>query len=42
MKHPNYDRAFHETPEYIRSAIELGLMKGKKAKTGQRPYQHQQ
>ena len=31
MKHPNYDRAFHETPEYIRSAIELGIIKGKKA-----------
>ena len=31
MKHPDYDRAFHETPEYIRSAIELGFMKGKKA-----------
>ena len=31
MRHPDYDRAFHETPEYIRSAIELGFMKGKKA-----------
>ena len=31
MKHPDYDRAFHETPEYIRSAIELGIIKGKKA-----------
>ena len=31
MKHPDYDRAFHETPEYIRSAIELGFVKGKKA-----------
>ena len=28
MKHPNYDRAFHETPDYIRSAIELGMRKG--------------
>ena len=31
MRHPDYDRAFHETPEYIRSAIELGFVKGKKA-----------
>ena len=31
MRHPDYDRAFHETPEYIRSAIELGFAKGKKA-----------
>ncbi len=30
MKHPDYDRAFHQTPDYIRSAIELGFMKGKK------------
>ena len=31
MRHPDYDRAFHDTPEYIRSAIELGILKGKKA-----------
>ncbi len=30
MKHPDYDRAFHETPDYIRSAIELGMKKGEK------------
>ena len=30
MKHPDYDRAFHQTPDYIRSAIELGFMKGKR------------
>ena len=36
MRHPDYDRAFHETPEYIRSAIELGFVKGKKAMKARR------
>ena len=31
MRHPDYDRAFHETPDYVRSAIELGIVRGKKA-----------
>lgn len=30
MKHPDYDRAFHETPDSVRSAIELGFLKGRK------------
>lgn len=28
MRHPDYDKAFHDTPDYIRSAIELGMRKG--------------